>query len=446
MKRNNLYKVVIISVSVIVILLLLSVIPEFKIGTFTFKPINILSDILRSSKNQKMNLPKIKPQYIDTCKKDMVCFEDFNPGKTSLDTFFCALSRIKKNNEIVRVAYFGDSFIEGDVMLEDLRDTLQKVYGGRGVGYVPITSMVAGFRETIVHSFSNFKTYSVIDKSFSPVPIGFSGMTFVPEPENFVSYRPAVRRRFLNFFYDIRLFYGKCGGSEFHYTLNGSGSKQAVLKGNNAVNVYNIPGDSIRSVSFRFSADKDLKLYGTSFEGGPGIYIDNFSVRGNSGYGLMRTPESIFNQIDSIQKYKLIVLHFGLNVVAHGCIKYDWYKKVMDKVIAHVKKCFPHTSILLVSVSDRSTKINGEYATMPEVPLLLETQRELASNNKIAFWNLYDAMGGENSMVRFVENKPPLANRDYTHLNFKGARKIAYIFAQTILYEQFKYEKKKTYR
>ena len=79
---------------------------------------------------------------------------------------------------------------------------------------------------------------------------------------------------------------------------------------------------------------------------------------------------------------------------------------------------------------------------MPEVPSLLETQREIASENKLAFWNLYDAMGGENSMVKFVDEQPPLANRDYTHLNFRGARKIAHIFAQTIFYEKFKYDKK----
>ena len=50
----------------------------------------------------------------------------------------------------------------------------------------------------------------------------------------------------------------------------------------------------------------------------------------------MRTPERFFRQIDSIQNYKLIVLHFGLNVVAHGCKKYDWYKVMMNKVIARL--------------------------------------------------------------------------------------------------------------
>ena len=34
-------------------------------------------------------------------------------------------------------------------------------------------------------------------------------------------------------------------------------------------------------------------------------------------------------------------------------------------------------------------------------------------------------MGGYNSMVRMVHAHPPMANQDYTHPNFRGARKFA---------------------
>jgi hypothetical protein len=34
-------------------------------------------------------------------------------------------------------------------------------------------------------------------------------------------------------------------------------------------------------------------------------------------------------------------------------------------------------------------------------------------------------MGGENSMVGWVDSSPPLANKDYTHVNSRGARKMA---------------------
>lgn len=442
MGKNKLSQVVVISFFILLLLSLLSFIPEFKIGDYTFRRINIISDIIKQEKPKQDSVVKVKPQFIDTCQQGLICFEDFSPQKSTLDTFFSALSRIRKNKEIVRVAYFGDSFIEGDIMLEDLRDTLQTVFGGKGVGYVPITSMVAGFRETIVHSFANFKTYSILDTSKPIVPLGFSGMTFIPGEENYLFYHSVRRKRFLDYFFDIRLFYGKTDSTEIQYSLNKLPSKTARLYGLNEVNDLTIHADSVSSVHFRFPAEKNLFLYGASFEGGPGIYIDNFSVRGNSGYGLMRTPEKILRRMDSIQHYKLVVLHYGLNVVARGCKNYDWYKKMMNKVVTRVMKCFPHASVLLVSVSDRSTRKDGEYSTMPEIPFLLETQREIASENQIAFWNLFDAMGGQNSMVGFVDSQPPLANKDYTHLNFRGAKKVAGIFAQTILYEKFKYDRK----
>jgi lysophospholipase L1-like esterase len=35
-------------------------------------------------------------------------------------------------------------------------------------------------------------------------------------------------------------------------------------------------------------------------------------------------------------------------------------------------------------------------------------------------------MGGEGSMVKWVkEEKPPLANKDYTHFSAKGSKKVA---------------------
>lgn len=34
-------------------------------------------------------------------------------------------------------------------------------------------------------------------------------------------------------------------------------------------------------------------------------------------------------------------------------------------------------------------------------------------------------MGGDGSMVKWTEEEPALANKDYTHFNFRGAKKVA---------------------
>ncbi len=78
---------------------------------------------------------------------------------------------------------------------------------------------------------------------------------------------------------------------------------------------------------------------------------------------------------------------------------------------------------MLLGVSDRSHQEEGEFETMPAVLALLHTQRQIARKTGIPFWNTFGAMGGENSMVRYVENN--WASKDYTHLSFRGVREIA---------------------
>jgi hypothetical protein len=51
-------------------------------------------------------------------------------------------------------------------------------------------------------------------------------------------------------------------------------------------------------------------------------------------------------------------------------------------------------------------------------------------------------MGGEDSMVKFVTAKPALAAKDYTHLTFKGGKKLASSLVKSLLFELEKYEKK----
>lgn len=71
------------------------------------------------------------------------------------------LNRLKKGENVkIRIAYFGDSMIEGDLLTQTLRKLLQQEYGGYGVGYLPISSNVAGFRQTATTSASGWNDTS----------------------------------------------------------------------------------------------------------------------------------------------------------------------------------------------------------------------------------------------------------------------------------------------
>ncbi|MCH2046567.1 MAG: hypothetical protein MK212_20795, partial [Saprospiraceae bacterium] len=75
-------------------------------------------------------------------------------GKNFLEPFFQALVALKKKKKKkVRIAYFGDSTTQGDLCVGNLRDTLQRMFGGRGVGFVPLITKGTGTRTTLKHSY-----------------------------------------------------------------------------------------------------------------------------------------------------------------------------------------------------------------------------------------------------------------------------------------------------
>ena len=99
---------------------------------------------------------------MDTCKSGMVCIEEYaDSAGRGMEYFYEALGKVSSLDRPVRIAYFGDSFIEADILTGDLREMLQKRFGGCGVGYVPITTKIAGFRPTVHHSFGGWGSHPV---------------------------------------------------------------------------------------------------------------------------------------------------------------------------------------------------------------------------------------------------------------------------------------------
>jgi len=124
-----------------------------------------------------------------------------------------------------------------------------------------------------------------------------------------------------------------------------------------------------------------------------------------------------------------------LNISGKAGTDYSWYEREMLKVINQIKQAFPKTSIVMISVHDRSTRKGNNFVTDPAILKLLETQKNIARQADVALWSMFDAMGGENSMPKWVNSNPPLAFKDYIHFNDQGAAKIAQLFLESLMSE-----------
>lgn len=455
---------IIILLTVAILLFLTWAKSNFSVKSFNFKQVNILSDVTK--KITLSSIPKTAPkEKIKLTKKEQRLAKAGKLNKDSLmlvlqkderisdfrtdsldilGRFFNRLKQAEQGKNRVRIGWFGDSMIEGDFITQTVRTALQNQFGGKGVGFVTMLSPVAGFRQTIGQTSStNWQTYTVLAprKGFFP---GIAGQVNIPinsteNPSSWASFTPGTADG-KSTFQTLKLYYGRSRKNLLTYFLDGKPFTDS-LKGRLLVNELTLntqPG--LHQLKTVFKGDS-LTVFGISDESENGVLLDNLSLRGNSGTPLQAIPEQVLRQFNNYLKYDLIVLQYGTNVVATTETNMDWYEKGMIKVINRLKRSFPQADILLISVGDKSYKEDMQFVTQPNVPILVETQRRIAKQTGIAFWNLFQAMGGVNSMAKWVESPTPLANKDYTHVNVRGAAKLGKIISNNLLNEYQLYKK-----
>ncbi|MDR0794786.1 MAG: hypothetical protein LBE79_01830 [Tannerella sp.] len=380
-----------------------------------------------------------KTAYSDVAADTVqVRIEDFSVGHTGLKHFFSTLNRINSLDRPVRIAFMGDSFIEGDIIIADFRAKMQKHFGGSGVGFVPISSKVEQYRPTINQTSKGWKANSI--QSERRYRYVLSGLLFEPEDdEATITFKTVNTYPGLDKVSSLKFIYSQNVNSELHLISNQSRDTiSGELPATETITQYEMKG-SFTDGTFFFRNAEGLRALGIVLENETGVVVDNFSLRGNSGMELESLDLNSCMALNEVRPYDLIILQYGLNVATGEILEYGWYRDRMVEVIQHIRDCFPETDILLLGVSDRSHYENGEYQTMPQVVSLLKAQYQVAKITQVPFWSVYDAMGGENSMVRYVNWR--WAAKDYTHLSFRGGKEIATRLYDALLLEKELYDR-----
>ena len=441
LKENKLSQTLWLSIIVIAGLIVLSLIPEIHFGIFQFKKINILADLHPDTTATKQITTNTFPSSTASPISNpslVIPLEDFSKDHINLKHFYTALHDVGKRQ--VRIAFYGDSFIEGDIVSDAVRDTLQQLFGGCGVGLVPLATETAGFRKSIKHTYSNWDIYSLLSASDSTTPIGISGYTYVPKEGNLVTYKPGkvpIQKNFKT----VNVLYQNTGSGSIHYSINEEEELKKSLDQSGKIRQLTITHPAIESIQIRTEPSSNALFYGVSFEDSKGVYVDNFSMRRNSGIALSKLSPELLKQFNHYLDYKLIILQYGLNVASDtDSTNYFWYTSRMLNIIKNLKQTFPNTSFILLSVSDRGVNQDGKIVTMEAILKLRDMQRQIAQKSGIAFWDLFEGMGGRNSIASYTEAEPPMAAKDYTHLNHLGGIKVGRKFAEALLYEMKKDE------
>lgn len=393
----------------------------------------------------------------DTAVKLITTIQTRN--KDALKNFFDALYELKNDPKSIRVLHYGDSQIEGDRITDYLRLKLQGQFGGNGPGLIslmPIANssinkiatgpgwdrynvftmrdkrvthnnygILAGFNR-----FSNYKkitdTSAVLSSSITVTTTKFGGANAMAYKKLKLFYGGAQRKTWCEFYDGPALI------AADSLEAGGLLRMKEYRVGN---------GSYVHTLKFRGKDSPDF--YAMSLESDNGVMVDNIALRGSSGTFFHQINNAQLKQFYDYLNVKLIILQFGGNSLpaienAEMAVNYSNYIKYQ---ISLIKKMAPQASIIFIGPSDMSIKKGTDYVTYPYLETMRNALRKAVLESGCAFFDMYDCMGGKNSMPEWVEQK--LAATDYTHFSPQGARKIATLFYSELIKEYNQYLKTK---
>ena len=363
-----------------------------------------------------------------------------------LARFFTALQEAAEGKKI-SIFHYGDSQIEGDRMTGYIRQRIQQQFGGIGPGFIPAYNVynTQSFKQKVSPNFKRYTAFWPPKMSSSRYGALLSSATFdvnytegtqIPVPtEAWIEIAPsAAAFTRARTFSHVKCYYNSCYKScSVKVYENDKLIHEDSLVADGGAHVLPLSFDHTpNKLRFVFSSTKSPIFTGFCLEGDVGVQVNNVAMRGSSGHNLSSSEASLFAQMHRDANTKLFILQFGGNSVHtfRDSSSVRYYVGALKNRIQYIQKLVPDAAIILIGPSDMSRLNAGVFETYPLLPYTVDRMQKMCSDNGVAFWNLYGAMGGYNSMPAWVSQG--LAGKDYVHFSPRGAS-----IASQYFYEAF---------
>ena len=369
----------------------------------------------------------------------------------SLHNFYESLISLKSKKGKVRVLHYGDSQIEGDRMTRYIRNELQKEYGGTGPGLEPGYQVIPtnALRQDKSDNWMRYTVYGRKDTTVRHRNYGLlaSFSRYYPPMdsiENIDTLSAWLEIKPANYgFYRVKKF------SQMSLLLGGNSKPVAItisvdslvvfsdsLKANTfnrkiKVKFSNTPG--VIKIHFRGLDSPDV--YAISLESSIGVIVDNIPLRGASGTLFRRINKTQLKEQYAKEPIELVILQFGGNSVPYidSEIRAEKFGNYFRSNLRYLKAILPKASFIVIGPSDMATKVKGEFVTYPMLETIRNEVQKAAFSQGASYYDMYEVMGGKNSMAEWVKAEPALAGADYVHFTTKGAKKMATSFYDALM-------------
>lgn len=373
-----------------------------------------------------------------------------------LDYFYSrlALTDLGKPKAVTRVAHWGDSVLGDDGVTHAIRRRLQRRFGDAGHGFHVLGRYNVGYMHRGVR-FSDEGGWHKCEIIFNCEDDGLYGYGGVSSHSGgggtsvWATTKEGLGSQVSRF---ELWFLNQPEGGKFQIKVDDK--VEAVVNtrtetAGSGWRAFDLP-DGPHEFEVRAIGEGSARGYGVVLEReGPGVVWDGLALIGSFTQRLdYQEPKHIAEQIKH-RDNDLLVFMLGGNDVQRE--KMDLYRTLQPyeeeytRVVQKYRAGKPEASCLIMSLTDHGERVGRVgIRTRRIVPKLVATQRKVAEAQGCAFFNTFEAMGGDGSIGRWYYANPRLAGADFSHPTSAGHEVIAELLVRSLMLEYAEFRGRKT--
>jgi lysophospholipase L1-like esterase len=226
------------------------------------------------------------------------------------------------------------------------------------------------------------------------------------------------------------------GGGDVEMKVRGQPAEIVSMRGEakvSRVHSLHVPDGEAR-LTIRALGNGRVRLFGVALERDqPGVVYDALGSHAAMAVCWQHQSREHWREQMKLRDPALVVLQYGTNESDLRKLDRDAYEHTLSDLLDELRDVAAGASLLVVAPLDRAEQRDGKLRTRPVLFDLIAIQRRVALAHGAAFWNLFEAMGGEGSMARWVRARPQLAGGDLTHPTPLGAEVLGDMLSDAIV-------------
>ncbi len=381
-------------------------------------------------------VPEYEPQPGDE-KPAVQALELFRGDE--LDRFYGALARSDASLEgaITRVVHWGDSAIGIDGIPGAIRRRMQTRFGDSGHGFHAIAQPNTSYRHREVEFRENKKWGNcfIIFKCREDGRYGLGGVTSRSIGGAQSSFAPSQKHS-SGLVSKFELWYAaQPAGGQLRVRVD-KGEKQYIKTANSSFEdrweTFEVE-DGYHELEVRAAGGGKVRVYGVTMEREvPGVVWDSLALVGAFTKRLGELDEDHLRGQLSRRQADLAVFTFGGNDMIRK-ISMQTYIDEYRAVVQKVRRARPAMDCLVMAPLDHGERKGARIVSRDVVPRMVEAQRQVAEAEGCAFFDTFQAMGGEGSAGRWYKRSPRLIGGDLSHATSKGHQVIGELVYRALL-------------